>query len=99
MVVMDKAEARDIARRRAVVLRSEPYAVLVANYLNQSTREEMVGIAGVRYDVEVQALWDNLRKPGNLRVFVNVDAGEGRGPRTLITEDFIVAPDGTFVGE
>ena len=95
---MDETEAREIARGRANGLRSESHADLVANYLNQSIHEEVVGTTGVRYDVEVQAFWDDVRRPGNLRVFVNVDSG-GKAVRTLTTEDFIMAPDGTFVGE
>jgi len=94
---MDKVEAREIAKWRAADLRSQPYASLVANYLNQSIHDSALGTDGVRYDVEVQAFWDAVRQPGNLRVMV--DDGRRKGPHRVVTEDFILAPDGTFVGE
>ena len=47
---------------------------------------------------EVQAVWDKVRESGNLRVLVAVDS-KRRGARRLTTEDFILAPDGSFVGE
>jgi hypothetical protein len=48
--------------------------------------------------VEVLALWDEGRPGGNLRVMVSIDDGGWRAFKPL-TEDFIIAPDGSFVGE
>jgi hypothetical protein len=46
-----------------------------------------------------KAFWDSVRTPGKLRVLVSVDSGPDRRARRLVTEDFILAPDGSFVGE
>jgi hypothetical protein len=48
---------------------------------------------------EVQSnLWDDPREHRNLRVMVSVDDGGWRSFAPL-SDDFIVAPDGTFIGE
>jgi len=53
--------------------------------------------SGVAYQIAVEAVWDN--KPGgNLRVLVHVDDG-GLRAFVPLTEDFIMAPDGSFIGE
>ena len=59
--------------------------------------DEVVEASGVRYQVEVQGVWDN-KDETNLRVIVSVD---DRGLRAIapITDDFIVASDGSFIGE
>jgi hypothetical protein len=57
----------------------------------------MVGVSGTRYQVEITAFWDS-GKPGNLRVLAAIDDGGWRAFKPLST-DFIMAPDGSFVGE
>jgi hypothetical protein len=56
------------------------------------------GHNGVEYQVEIEALWDD-RSAQTLRIVVSVD--DGRGWRALcpLADSFIVAPDGSFVGE
>lgn len=97
-VVFEHSEARQLALQRIAALRSQSYEALVSDYLNRSTHDEVVGADGTRYDVEVQAFWDKVRQPGDLRAMVAVDS-KRRPFRTLTTEDFILAPDGNFVGE
>lgn len=53
--------------------------------------------AGVDYQFEMQAFWDDQRD-GPIRVLVAID-GPGLPSFSPITDDFIIAPDGTFVGE
>ena len=43
-------------------------------------------------------LWDDPGEHRNLRVMVSVDDGGWRSFAPL-SDDFIVAPDGTFIGE
>ena len=58
---------------------------------------EIRGPSGVSYQIEIEAMWDD--KPhGNLRVVGRVDDSGLRGFVPL-TEDFVMAPDGSFVGE
>ena len=94
-----ESEAKLVARQWTALLRMDSYGFLVSRYLNRSFHREALGPSGTLYDVEVQAFWDSVGDPGgNLRVMVGVDEG-GRGPRSLATDDFVLAPDGTFVGE
>jgi hypothetical protein len=54
----------------------------------------------VEYQIEIQAFWDEPRKgEGNLRVIASID--DGRFPYVFLpmTTDFIMKPDGSFVGE
>jgi hypothetical protein len=92
------SEAKFVARQQTALLRMDSYGFLVSRYLDRSVHREALGASGTLYDVEIQAFWDSVGQPGNLRVMVGVDAG-GHGPRSLATDDFILAPDGTFVGE
>ena len=65
--------------------------------LREQDRLDVCGPSGVSYQLEVEAVWDD-RPGGNLRVFGHID---DRGLRAVapLTEDFIMAPDGSFVGE
>ncbi len=69
---------------------------LRAAYLKRPETVEVRGPSGTTYQVETEALWDG-GKDGALRVFVKVDDGRWRAFCPL-TEDFILAPDGSFVG-
>lgn len=82
----------------AAELRRESYEALVAHYLSQPRGHTVVAESGVQFQVEVQALWDTPRQPGNLRVIIAIDDGGWRSFRPLST-DFIIASDGSFVGE
>lgn len=62
--------------------------------------KELVGESGNTYEMEIQTFWDDRRKK-SLRVMITVDPWWGRGwliPKELTT-DFIMAPDGSFIGE
>ena len=90
-------EARRLAELVAQGLRREPYGTLVERFLGGPQITELTGTTVKRYQVGTEAVWDSGRH-GNLRVVVTVDDGGWRAfvPRTA---DFIVAPDGSFVGE
>jgi hypothetical protein len=55
------------------------------------------GPPGTTYQVETEAFWDRGRE-GDLRLMVTVDDGGWRAFAPL-GESFILARDGTFVGE
>ena len=63
------------------------------------TREvvELAGPSGALYQIEIAVHWDH-RPGGAIRVLGAVDDG---GWRSLVppADDFILAPDGTFIGE
>jgi hypothetical protein len=97
---MDEVEAAALADVALEPLRAESYSALVDRFIGPGDRcehSEAVGSSGVRYQVEVQAFWDAGR-PGDLRVRAAVDDGGRRAYRPL-RRDFILAPDGSFVGE
>ena len=80
-------------------LRRQPYETLLARYLNESDNRGVVAESGVQYQVEVQAFWDTPSQPGNLRMIIAIDDGGSRTFSRPLSADFIVASDGTFVGE
>lgn len=94
---MDKAEAQSILTRRVTDLRQQPYPDLRDTWLNQPDCEQIRGQSGAEYQVEIEAYWDD-REAEHLRLVVSIDDG-GRRALLPITESFIVAPDGSFVGE
>ena len=73
-----------------------PYQTL-AKMIDRTLTAKESGPDGVMYQIEVQAFWDD-KKGGDIRVMVKVDGGEVSAFRPL-ADSFIVAPDGSFVGE
>jgi hypothetical protein len=58
---------------------------------------EIAGPSGTRYQLEIQAMWD--RNPGGkLRILGCIDDGGWRA-FVPVTDDFLIDPDGRFVGE
>lgn len=94
---MDKQEARRILDRRIAELRDEPYERLKSHWLQQPDCEQITADSGTNYQVEIEAFWDD-EAAGHLRLIASIDDG---GWRALmpITEGFIVAPNGSFIGE
>jgi hypothetical protein len=94
---IDKAEAKRLAAERLLELRAIPFVELVDRLIGRQETDEVTGSSGARYQLEVQGLWD--RKEGaDLRVMVLVDDG-GLRAFAPVSESFIMAPDGSFVGE
>ena len=93
---MDKDEARAIVRDRLNELRRVPFVELTNRFLDPDQQEtsEVTAPSGVRYQVETQA----LREGEGLRVMVAVDDG-GVHAFAPVSDDFIMTPDGGFVGE
>jgi|GEM_PF-997182 len=93
---MDENEARAIISRYLAAYRGKTY-----NELRRLLREqdcfETHGPSGVWYQIEIQAITDDARRR-TIRVCGAIDDGGPRAYRPL-TDDFIMAPDGAFVGE
>jgi hypothetical protein len=94
---MTKDEARRIALERVAELRGLSWIDLRDRYLDQPETVERLGASGVTYQVETEAFWDGA-EGADIRVIVGVDDGRLRAFMPL-TEVFIMAPDGSFVGE
>jgi hypothetical protein len=94
---VDKVEARATVAAEVEKLRECSYPELVERLLGRQETLEVTGPSGTRYQVELQAFWDN-EPAANLRVVAAIDDGGWRA-FAPITEDFIIAPDGSFAGE
>ena len=94
---MDKEEAGLVLAQRLSGYREIAYAEL-AGRIGTIETDEVEVPSGAAYQLEFQFFWDS--KPnGDIRVLGSI--GDG-GLMTFINplcDDFIVAPDGTFVGE
>lgn len=90
------AEAQKIMDIEIHGLRSLPYAELVG-YL-EPVAHEVQAPSGRIFQIEILAVWDD-RKRQHLRVLVNMDDGTGMRFKPFLSDDFIVAPDGRFIGE
>jgi len=95
---MNKEEARAVARAFLANYRAKPYVELAA-LIGSTQTVEVTTPSGTRYQLELQAFWDDPAKPHDVvRVSVAIDDGRLRAFVPLC-ESFLIAPDGAFVGE
>jgi hypothetical protein len=93
---MKSEEARMLLRERLARYRSLSYEEL-SSRIGSVEVEELAGPDGVTYQLEFQVFWDDKRG-GDVRVSGGIDGGTISALLPL-TDSFIRAPDGTFVGE
>ena len=93
---MDNSEARALLRIHLDAYRHRKYEELVM-LLGKPEVIQLQGASGATYQVEVEVHWDD-RPDDAVRVLGSIDDGRWRAFKPLC-DDFIVAPDGTFVGE
>jgi hypothetical protein len=93
---MNEQVAQTLIGERMKELRQRSYPELVALIGRQETRK-VVGEDGREYQLETQAFWDS-KIGGDVRVMVGADYGGWRAFKPLV-DDFIMASDGSFVGE
>ena len=94
---MDKGEAISVLGRQLERYRGLAYAELLA-LLGEAASFEVVGPGGTTYQVEIDAVWDG-EPGGDLRVIGRIDDGGWWRAISPLTSDFIISPDGSFVGE
>ena len=94
---VDKAEALQILRSYLEPYRNRKYADLAALVGQEPVTRDVTAASGARYQLEIQAIWDD-GPGGDVRVIGSVDDGGWRSFAPL-GDDFIMAPDGSFVGE
>jgi hypothetical protein len=92
---MDKVEARQVLAGKIAELRRWSYADLLR--FMEPEGLEVAGPSGAIYQLEVEAFWDDKRSR-HLRVLASIDDGGWRAFAPLC-DDFIIAPDGSFIGE
>ena len=93
---MDEGIAYALIDDQLRKLRQLTYSELV-NLIGKIETKCIAGEDGRSYQLEIQAFWDG-RKGGDVRVIVAADDGGWRAFKPL-TGDFIMSPDGSFVGE
>jgi hypothetical protein len=93
---MNIEEARALLATEISAWRSRSYADLVGQ-MKEPSAFEVEGASGTTYQLEIEVLWDDKRG-GNIRVIGSIDDGGWRA-FSLLSDDFIMAPDGSFVGE
>ena len=93
---MDKQRAKAILSEQMSQLRSQTYSQL-KEFMGNSQHLEITAPSGKEYQLEFESWWDD-KQESNLRVVVSID---DRGLRAFfpLTNSFIIAPDGSFVGE
>lgn len=93
---MNKAEAYKILLEHLQTYRNQQYSDLAERIKTQET-SSVIGPTGVKYQLEFQFFWDT-QPNGNLRVIGSID-DSGWSAFHPLSDDFIMAPDGSFVGE
>jgi hypothetical protein len=95
-------EAEEIFAKEVERWRGESWEALRTN-LDEPVAYEIAGPSGRRYQFEVLIFWDGgrRRRRDDLRVIITGDDGKGwrvRGSK-MRNDSFIMAPDGSFIGE
>ena len=96
---MNKTEARGILDSELLHFRAMRYSDL-QKLMGSPQVVERSGASGVSYTIEVEVFWDSPREPGgDLRVIATIDDGRFLSALSPLSSDFIMAPDGKFIGE
>ena len=96
---MNKEEAKKILNQEMEELRSKSYQELTS-LVRSPLVFERIGQTGAVYQIEVQAFPDDPRVPeGDIRVIASINDGRFLSFILPLSDDFIISPDGDFVGE
>ena len=93
---MDKGEARMIAERDLKVYRDMTYEN-IRSEIGSAESFERVSELGEPYQIEFEFFYDNHRE-GNIRVTAAVSYS-GWTEFFPVSNDFIIAPNGEYIGE
>jgi hypothetical protein len=95
---MNTAEARVVLTAEMEKYRVKGYDALIA-LVGNDQNYELTGPSGTVYQLDIQAFWDDPRKPShNLRIVGAID-DRGLSSYAPMCDSFAIAPDGVFVGE
>ena len=95
---MQKQQYLELLEPIVAEYRQKPYAFWRRQIGGEPIVMEVTAGDGRACQVEIDALWDQSKPEGNIRVLVMIDDGRWRTFFPVST-DFVVAPDGSFVGE
>lgn len=94
---MDKSEAAEILLEHMFRYRAKSYGEL-ERLIGNVQVHEATGGSGVAYTLEFDVMWDS-DPGGNIRVIGSIDDGTFSSAFSPLTDDYILSPDGEFVGE
>ena len=93
---LNRVEAQQILTSELAAYRTKTYHQLT-KLVRTSTSREVRGTSGAVYTLEVSFYWDG--DPGqNIRVIAAI-SDQGKSAYVPMTDDFILAPSGQFIGE
>ena len=95
---VDKVEAQKLLTEHLAPYRAKPYSDL-ASQVGAVIAFETKGPSGIDYNVEIMIMWDSPGEKANVRVMAAVDDQHWPAWFRPKSDSFIVAPDGSFVGE
>ena len=93
---MSRDEARALLASHLAGCRPYPYSRLL-ELVGSVETADIRGADGRKYQLEVEFFWDD-KKDGDIRVLAAIDGGP-ISSLTPMTDSFIKAADGSFVGE
>lgn len=93
---MDTKEANNLLQKTLEQFRQYSFSDLQARIGNTHTAR-LAGESGKQYQIEIEIFWDG-QAGQNIRVLAAIDDGGWRAFLPL-SDGFIIAPDGSFVGE
>jgi hypothetical protein len=92
---MDRKVAQDCIARELQALQQLSYVELL-QFVGHPQSKWTTGTDQKKYQLEIQAFWDNGTVNGNLRVMVSAEYGAWSAFAPL-TDDFIIAPNGSLL--
>lgn len=93
---MDKVEAGSLLEKYLQGLKSRSYQEL-QELIAHPDIMEVEGRSGTRYQIECQAVWDDLKPGGNLRIIASIDDGRLLSAFMPSTLDFLISPGGAII--
>jgi hypothetical protein len=97
-ILMDKTEARALLAQELARYRGQTYHDL-AKLVDTNSMVQVRGTSGTEYQIEISVMWDSPREKTDVRVLGSIDDGHVPAAFFPLSDDFIIAPDGKFVGE
>lgn len=94
---MNKTEYLDLLAPIISDYRRRDYAFWLPYLSGEPIVSEIVAPDGTECCIEINAFWDD-KPDGDIRVVFSIDDGKWRA-FVPVTDSFIIAPDGSFVGE
>lgn len=95
---MNKNEAQQILNEELLHFQDKSYDELQTS-IGSPRVIKRNGASGIPYVIEIEVFWDNPKKiDSDLRVIGSIDDGKFLSAFRPLSSDFIMDPDGNFIG-